>query len=780
MDFLAGLNPQQQEAVRHVEGPLLLLAGAGSGKTRVITHRIAHLIEAHHIPGFAVLAVTFTNKAADEMRQRVTDLLGNRTAGNAPVLSTFHSFCVRLLRRDGASLAEIRPGFTRQFTIYDDDDQLALMKSIYKQIGLDEKFMQYRAALSRISHAKSHNETPQDWYRAATDPMLTRLAKVYELYEDRLQQANALDFDDLLLECVRLLRHDDALRQLYNRRYEFVMIDEYQDTNRTQYELMRLLTEVRQNVCVVGDEDQSIYGWRGADIRNILDFERDYPDAVVIRLEQNYRSTKNILEAASAVVANNKERKGKWLWTDSGAGAKIGYYEAHDGENEALFIADTIEKLLAKNPLERAAVLYRTNFQSRQIEEALRRYGRKYLVVGGFSFYQRAEVKDLLAYLKVLLSPQDSVSLLRIINTPARGIGKGTIEQMEQYALERGMSLWNALPKMLEERAFPTRAESAVKSFLKLMDELREAVAAKPAHETLREILQRTGYAAMLKSDVSPESESRLSNLEELVNAAAEATERGETASDFLDHAALVSDADAVDEHAAVSLLTVHNAKGLEFTNVFLAGLEEGIFPHSRSLASEAAMEEERRLCYVGMTRSQKRLYLTWARRRRRFGGGQFEPCLPSRFLNEVPPSLREKLSSYSEPHVDEVDLFAEQDDVRASVKRNLYTGRTYNSVENIAQFFSERGMSPPSGFTRRAEPPQAPAPPRTPPPSPPRPVGKSGKFGAGATVHHPKYGRGTVLRREGEGEDAKLTISFPGYGLKKIIEKYAGMRVEK
>ncbi len=828
MDFLAGLNPQQREAVQHVEGPLLLLAGAGSGKTRVITHRIAHLIETHHTPGPAVLAVTFTNKAADEMRQRVNSLLTNTTTGSTPIVSTFHSFCVRMLRRDGESLAEIRPGFTRRFTIYDDDDQVALLRSIYKQLGLDEKFMQYRASLSRISHAKSHQETPQDWFKAATDPKLTRLAKVYELYEERLRQANALDFDDLLLESVRLLRHDDAFRQLCNRRHEFVMIDEYQDTNRSQYELMRLLTEARHNVCVVGDEDQSIYGWRGADIRNILDFERDYADAAVIRLEQNYRSTKNILEAASAVVANNKERKGKWLWTNSDAGGKIGYYEAPDGENEALFIADTIEKILAKNPLERVAVLYRTNFQSRQIEEALRRYGRKYLVVGGFSFYQRAEVKDLLSYLKVLLSPQDSVNLLRIINTPARGIGKGTIEQMEQYALEHGMSLWNALPKMLEEKIFPTRAESALKSFLKLIGDLRDASETKPIHETLREILEKTGYEAMLKSDLSPESESRLANLEELVNAAAEASERGESASDFLDHAALVADADSVDAQAAVSLLTIHNAKGLEFPNVFLAGLEEGIFPHSRSLNSEASMEEERRLCYVGMTRAEKRLYVTWARYRRKYGGSQPEVCLPSRFLNEVPAGLRERLSPYKEPYTEEVDLFAEQHDVRESAKRNLFTGRTYNSVDNIAQFFAERGMPPPSGFSRppaaapptsaspggaiqrasepkagngapiAARPSGAPQPssrstPQTAHSVPqPQPVSRPGVaqrstgargatgFRTGAVIQHPKYGRGTILRREGDGEDAKLTISFPGYGLKKIVEKFAGIKIDE
>ena len=790
MDFLAGLNTQQREAVAHVEGPLLLLAGAGSGKTRVITHRITHLIETHRIPGPAILAVTFTNKAAEEMRERVNRLLSDAVAARTPVVATFHSFCVRLLRRDGASLGEIREGFTRRFTIYDDDDQLALLKSIYKQLGLDDKFMQYRAALSRISHGKSNKETPQDWYKAATDPKLTRLAKIYELYEERLRQTNALDFDDLLLESVRLLHHDDAIRALYNRQFEFVMIDEYQDTNRSQYELMRLLTEIRHNVCVVGDEDQSIYGWRGADIRNILDFEKDYPEAVVIRLEQNYRSTKNILEAASAVVANNKERKGKWLWTDSGEGAKIGFYEAPDGENEALFIADTIEKLLGRNPAERVAVLYRTNFQSRQIEEALRRYGRKYLVVGGFSFYQRAEVKDLLAYLKVLLSPHDSIGMLRIINTPARGIGKGTIDQLEQYALEHGVNLWNAIPKMLKERVFPARAESALRSFHSLIESLTETASQKPVHEALREVLEKTGYQAMLKNDQSPDSESRLSNLEELVNAAAEAAERGETAAEFLDHAALVSDADSADEQAAVSLLTIHNAKGLEFSNVFLAGMEEGLFPHSRSLTSEAAMEEERRLCYVGMTRAEKRLYLTWARYRRKFGGGFPEVCLPSRFLNEIPNSLREKLSRYQQLSHDEVDLFSEQHDVRESAKRNLYTGRTYNSVENIAQFFAERGMTPPSGFTRRPDPSKASASTTAPPPPPPAgrsapPTRRNGParpagFRSGATIQHPKYGRGTVLRREGDGEDAKLTISFPGHGLKKIVAKYAGITLDE
>src|SRR5271165_6812895 len=717
MDFLAGLNPPQRDAVAHIEGPLLLLAGAGSGKTRVITHRIAHLIEANHVPGPCVLAVTFTNKAADEMRQRVSSLLDNPSTARSPNVSTFHSFCVRLLRRDGESLSEIRQGFTRRFTIYDDDDQVALIKSIYKQLGLDDKFMPHRGTLSRISHGKSHHESPRDWYRAATDPKLTRLAAIYDRYEERLRQANALDFDDLLLESVRLLRHDDGLRELCNRRYEFVMIDEYQDTNRSQYELMRLLTERRKNVCVVGDEDQSIYGWRGADIRNILDFEHDYPNAAVIRLEQNYRSTKNILEAASAVVANNLERKGKWLWTDAEDGPKIAMYEALDGENEALFIADTIEKLLSANPAERAAVLYRTNFQSRQIEEALRRYGRPYLVVGGFSFYQRAEVKDILCYLKVLQSPNDSIALLRVINTPARGIGKTTIEQIEQYALEHGVSVWTAIGKMIEERAFPARAESALRGFHSLIEELAEELPRKEIHELLTDILDKTGYQKMLETDKDPEAESRLGNLSELVNAAAEAAERGEGLTEFLDHAALVADSDDLDMQSQVSLLTMHNAKGLEFPVVFIAGMEEGLFPHTRSFDSLAGMEEERRLCYVGMTRAEKQLYLSWAKFRRRFGGGSPERAIPSRFLKEVPRGLTENLREDDRFH--QVDLFAERHEVREVVKKNLYTGKTYNSIENINQFFAEKGLPTPSMAPQPQATPVAPRP-AAPPVRPP------------------------------------------------------------
>ncbi|HYZ83433.1 MAG TPA: UvrD-helicase domain-containing protein [Bryobacteraceae bacterium] len=816
MDLLKGLNPQQYEAASHVDGPLLILAGAGSGKTRVITNRIAHLIVDQRVPPWAILAVTFTNKAAEEMRTRISNILNKAGApGGAPNVSTFHSFCVRLLRRDGAKLADIRPGFTRQFNIYDDDDQLSVIKSIYKALGLDEKFMQYRAALSRISQAKNQKETPQDFYKASTDPKMSRLAVIYERYEERLRQSNALDFDDLLLESVRLLYHDNETRAAYNDRIRYLMIDEYQDTNRSQYELVRLLTQKHQNICVVGDEDQSIYGWRGADIRNILDFERDFPNAKVIRLEQNYRSTKNILEAASAVVANNKERKGKWLWTESEAGQKVSLYEGIDAENEALFIADTIEKELRANPSWRVAILYRTNFQSRQIEEALRRYGRKYVVIGGFSFYQRAEVKDLLAYLKAAAAPQDSISLLRIINTPARGIGKTTVDQLETYALNNNMTVWSAIKEMLEKREFAARTESSLSAFKRLIEELHEASQTRNVDEVVRLVLDRTGYQKMLEADQSPEAESRLGNIAELLNAAVEAAERGEKLEDFLDHAALVSDADNIDSEAKVSLLTMHNAKGLEFPLVFIAGMEEGLFPHSRSLNSVAQMEEERRLCYVAMTRAEKRLYLSWARSRRRYGGGQPEASIASRFLAEVPRPLLHSINGADD--VPQVDLLAERIEVRESARRNLYTGKTYNSLDNISQFFADRGMPPPRGISdaiaNRQQPPAAKTPPPPPaaktgipqpsqrvpprapqPPAPPssappaqRPLvgfvsskSPAAPMRAGSIVYHPKYGKGTVMKREGEGEDAKLTVNFQGYGLKKIIEKYANTKAQE
>ncbi len=794
MDFLSGLNPEQRRAVEHVEGPLLILAGAGSGKTRVVTHRIAHLIARHGVYGPSILAVTFTNKAAGEMRERVLRLLGGLPAQSGPVVSTFHSFCVRLLRRDGASLAQLRHGFTTAFQIYDDSDQLALLKQVYKKLGIDEKATPPRGILSRISHAKNQKLAPEDIYRVSAAPDAARLAVLYEHYQQALQAANALDFDDLLLEAVRLLRNDSQVRELWNRRIQFLMIDEYQDTNRPQYELMRLLSQAHSNVAVVGDEDQSIYGWRGADIRNILDFEKDFPSAAVIRLERNYRSTKTILEAASRVVEHNTARKGKTLWTDGPEGDPICYFEAEDGEQEALFIADTIRKILASDPQTHVAVLYRTNFQSRQIEEALRRYALPYKVVGGLSFYQRAEIKDALAYLHLALNPRDNISLLRILNVPARGIGKTTVEHLEAAAMRGGVSLWEAIGEAVENHALGARAEAALSAFHRMMQELIDAASRLPPQELLALVLDRTGYKRMLEAEGTPEAESRLGNLEELISAAADAAERGERLQEFLDTTALRSDADDVDTAAQISLLTMHNAKGLEFPVVFIAGMEEGLFPHSRSVDSESMLEEERRLCYVAMTRAMRHLYLTSARWRRKYGGAPMDSCQPSRFLNEIPARLLEPLH---EPRgvPGALDLFGERAAVREAARRHTFTGKTYNSIDHIQQFFAQRGMNGPATGAA-AQPAAAPnaAPPRAPhaarpsaaqpaPPQPPKPAAPPQKqaprrsLRPGASVVHPKYGRGTILRKEGEGDDAKLTVSFPGYGLKKLVARYAGLQ---
>jgi ATP-dependent DNA helicase UvrD/PcrA len=780
MDFLKGLNAQQREAVGHTEGPLLILAGAGSGKTRVITHRIAHIITSRHVPPSALLAVTFTNKAANEMRERVAALLADVHLDSTPNVSTFHSFCVRLLRRDGDPLGRIRPGFTRRFSIYDDEDQLGVIKAVYRALGVDEKdFLPTRTVLSRISHAKNRKETPQDLYKAAVNSETEKVASVFEEYEKALRSANALDFDDLLLEAVRLLQHDEATRDTWNRRLSYVMVDEYQDTNRTQYELIRLLSQSHNNVCVVGDEDQSIYSWRGADIKNILDFERDFPKARTIRLEQNYRSTKNILAAAGAVVENNKARKGKKLWTESEAGLPLGLYAGFDDQNEALFIADAIERHLNATPEDSVAVLYRTNSQSRQIEEALRRYGRKYNVVGGFSFYQRAEIKDTVAYLKLAASNTDSVSLLRVINTPARGIGRTTVEQIEKYAREHGLSLWEAIGRIIDDQALSTRSQSSLVTFRSLIQELSLVASTSSLPDLLRFILDRTGYRRVLEQEKTPEADTRLENLDELLNAAAEAAERGESIADFLDHAALVAEADAFDSAAPVTLMTLHNAKGLEFPVVVLAGMEHGLFPHSRSMNSEEALEEERRLCYVGMTRARKRLILTWARYRRRFGGGEQERSAPSGFLAEVPQHLIVNLGPQDEPG--EIDLTAERYDARQSAKRGTYTGKTYNSLDNINQFFGERGMpfNSPKPSPQKSPPQPLPRPGQGMPLTKPLPQVMPPRKGAraGMTVEHPKYGTGTVVRREGDGEDAKITVNFPRFGLKKLVEKYAGLK---
>ncbi len=980
------MNPQQAEGVLAVDGPVLLLAGAGSGKTRVITHRIAYLIEERGVAPDAILAVTFTNKAAKEMAERVEKLIGASTLAK-PLLSTFHSFCVHMLRRDIEALRKPgeEGGLTRTFAIYDESDQQQVVKATMRRMGLDDKQLTPRTVLSKISWAKNHMLDPQEFYLQSADPTSERVAHIFEAYRKELRKNNALDFDDLLLEAVHLLKASGETRERYNRRYRYLLIDEYQDTNRPQYELMKLLAGPENNVCVVGDEDQSIYSWRGADIRNILEFEKDFPGVRTIRLEQNYRSTQVILEAAGAVVARNAQRKGKDLWTSREGGAKIGYYEAPDGENEALFIADYINKYLrqAGETVEqpRAAVLYRTNSQSRLIEEALRRYGISYTMVGGFSFYERAEIKDVLSYLKLVQNPHDSIALQRVVNTPARGIGRTTLDTLERLAIETGTSTYTAIGHALKERLLPSRALIALDGFRRMIEDARallapdfaaklsedlaaatnadatialskgqtaetrddqstdldrtlhasddtsfafgdatqgmlalgeeaeadagfdpasfgglddgledstaqgeadaafdpasfapetapaidaaafnpfaDATASKrsaagkrvqppekagaadaarqqredetaaafrkpgdPATlpELIRFINDRSGYIRVLEEEGTPESFSRIENLKELANAAQDAQERGETLADFLDHAALVSDTDKINPDARVTLMTLHAAKGLEFPVVLLTGMEENLFPHSRTLNDPAQMEEERRLCYVGMTRAMDALVLTRARYRRRYGNDMPEASIPSRFLEEVPGHLIEDVSGgaaeqtrvsgwgsygaasgyggnsrYGGSRRNEGDgerhySYEDEDQsyrpaagagsrpaagtgLRAtSGSRLAINGASRvsaptsgkagtapaNSLDNIAQFFGARGGT---GGRPRLE--IEPA------------TGATG-FRNGQRVRHPKYGEGQVVRREGDGEEAKLTVSFHQHGVKKLVEKFA------
>ncbi len=990
------MNPQQQEGITSVDGPVLLLAGAGSGKTRVITHRIAYLIEQRGVAPDAILAVTFTNKAAKEMEERVSKILGQTTLAK-PTLATFHSFCVRVLRRDIEALRVNGKGLTRSFAIYDETDQQAVVKSALKRLGVDDKQLKPRVALGRISWAKNHMIDPQEYFLASTNPMEEKIAHIFKIYREELFKANALDFDDLLLETVRLLKSSGEVRERYNRKYRYLLIDEYQDTNRPQYELMKLLGS-HGNVCVVGDEDQSIYSWRGADIKNILDFEKDFPNARTVRLEQNYRSTQVILEGASAVVAQNTQRKGKNLWTSREGGSLIGLYEAPDGESEAIFIADRVNTYIKKagetEDLPRCAVLYRTNSQSRLVEEALRRYGIQYHMVGGFSFYDRAEVKDLLSYLKLVQNPHDSIALQRVVNSPPRGIGKTTMDTLERMALGTGLSTWDAISRAIQDKLLPARALTALANFRKLIEDARAMVqldgiglaeklsedvgsseerdnvvafqgsaaeeefgdgidsfaadvdtsvasaandddtfdfgfgfaeeapapatvkandansdfdtsfnfgfdfgpseeistlapenavvndaevdaaagfnpfapvplkqsaadrireqnnarldrivaaqggdhdAANEADErafrkpgdpaTLPELIKflndRSGYIRALEEEGTPEAFSRIENLKELANAAQDATSRGESLAEFLDHAALVSDADQYSAEARVTLMTLHAAKGLEFPLVFLAGMEEGLFPHSRTLTDPTQMEEERRLCYVGMTRAMDTLVMSRARYRRRYGSDSPESSVASRFLEEIPSKLVEDLgspgfggqrdeyggyrsgfsgSAYATPYPQRRKFTAGEDEggerhysyEDESQEPGGNGARQYASQrfggarpgpagaggDRTAAFFGKGGNSS-SGFGKGAVgggsgyqlgDKRYPGRPKMDIPSP---VGRTG-LGKNTRVRHPKYGEGMIVGREGDGDDAKITVSFTGHGVKKLVEKFA------
>src|SRR6266480_4093462 len=731
--LLDKLNPEQRLAVETTEGPVLILAGAGTGKTRAITYRMANLI-ANGVPAEAILAVTFTNKAAEEMRNRVSDLLLRAGVPPAqPWLSTFHSLCARLLRREAAAA-----GLPRDFAIYDDDDQLSAVKLAMTKLQIEDDNLTPRNVLSRISYAKNHGQTAEQLRAEAFNQDGHRTADIFGAYEKLLHDSKALDFDDLLLRSVRLLRESTATGHKWQARFQYIHVDEYQDTNRVQYELMGLLTGPKQNVCVVGDEDQSIYRWRGADVSILLSFSRDFPAARIVKLERNYRSTQNILDAAGAVVANNPERLGKSLSAEKGPGSNLKYLEARDAQAEAEFVAGELERILNDDSDQTCAVEYRTNSQSRAFEEVFRRRGLRYKLVGGFSFYNRAEVKDALAYVRLAMHPEDDISLLRVLNVPPRGIGKTTVDALREVARNDGTPLWSAVA--------PLRA------FLELVRKLAEALSTKEPAEFLRVVLEESGYMDMLKDRNTPEDVARKENLEELTRAVAESMESGETFGGFLDAASLVSDADQYDGKPGVTLITLHSTKGLEFDHVFLTGMEEGICPHSRSINEDKGIEEERRLVYVGMTRARKSLTLTRAVYRRVFGNEQqLRASQPSRFVSEIPGELVETARG----------SLAEIGEKRRYEPDPEYS---YSPEEFLRR-------------VRREQKPAAPARRATGAPSLGRAAAKRGGAAdpmLGRRVRHPSYGVGTIVAVEGDDEDRRVSVSFPGRGTKKFIERYA------
>jgi len=753
INFLEQLNPEQRLAAETTEGPMLILAGAGTGKTRAITYRMANLI-AKGVPAEAILAVTFTNKAAEEMQKRLADLLlRSGVPPERPWISTFHSLCARLLRREA-----VHAGLPKDFAIYDDDDQQAAVKLVMGNLRIEDDALTPRNVLSRISYAKNQAQTPEQMRAEAFGPDTRKVADVYAGYQVLLKQSNAVDFDDLLLRTAGVLRESAVVRQKWQARFHYLHVDEYQDTNRVQYELLRLLTNENKNVCVVGDEDQSIYRWRGADVSILLSFSRDFAAAKVVRLESNYRSTQTILDAAAAVVGHNPDRLGKNLRAEKSAGTNLGYFEARDAQAEAEFVAGELERILTEDPDQTCAVEYRTNFQSRSFEEVFRRRGLRYKLVGGFSFYNRAEVKDALAYVRVILHPEDDVSLLRVLNVPPRGIGKTTVDALREIAQRENSPFWDAMESLMTSPA-SSRAVAPLRGFRDLIVRLQEAYAAKEPADFLRYELEETGYMTMLKDRNTPEDVARIENLEELVRALAESIEAGESFTDFLDAAALVSDADSYEGKPGVTLITLHSTKGLEFDHVFLTGMEDGICPHSRSINEEKGIQEERRLVYVGMTRAKTTLTLTRAVYRRVFGNEQqMRASSPSRFLSEIPSELVETARG----------SMAEMGETRRYEPDPEYS---YSADEFLRR---ARGVkSPPVQSTQRRAAASI-------NPSFSRSALKRGAKAdplLGTKVRHPEYGVGTVVGVEGEQEDRRLSVSFPGRGTKKFVERYANLQ---
>ncbi len=725
MEYLESLNPQQRQAVEHTQGPLLVVAGAGSGKTRVLTYRIAHMIHSHHIEPYRILAVTFTNKAAQEMKERVRAIVGPQA--DEVWVSTFHSSCVQILRREAHHL-----GYQRNFLIFDSSDQKVVMRDCLKELNLDPKKFEPRAIMAGISGAKNELLSPEAFDAQAADFWQNTVARVYKKYQAKLAENNAMDFDDLIINTVALWQQFPDILRKYQERFQYVLVDEYQDTNHAQYVLVNLLAQGHRNLCVVGDEDQSIYGFRGADIRNILDFEEDYPEAVVVKLEENYRSSQTILEAANTLIANNTQRKEKALWTQSDQGPNLAFFQGRDEREEAAYVADVIAADVKERQrsLTDFTILYRTHAQSRNFEDAFMRRGIAYRIVSGLRFYERKEIKDFMAYLRLLHNPMDNYSFRRIVNVPRRGIGDVTVAKVEEFALSQGLSLYEALEALDNVPGLAARFRKGLGEFFTMMEDLRAEAASTDLTTLAEMVLQRTGYEKALTDEKTLEAETRWENVKEFLSVTRqfEKEHPGSELGDFLEHVALISDADAYEPGAAVvSMMTFHAAKGLEFPVVFMVGLEDGIFPHSRSLYEPEQMEEERRLAYVGITRAQEELYLTCAQMRTIFGQQGYNPV--SQFVDEIPAEL-----------VDDRTLLGMPSQVGVHASSN---GRV-----------SAQGC--------QASAAQAPS------------AGTVGEWKVGDKIRHPKWGDGMIVSTQGDKSGLILSLSFPDQGIKKVMADLA------
>lgn len=739
VDCTYGLNPQQAEAVINTEGPMLIMAGAGSGKTKVLTCRVANLLQKGVRP-YRILAITFTNKAAAEMRERVNNMSG--PAAKDVWLFTFHAFCARFLRMEIDKL----PGYSGNFAIYDTADSQNLIKQILKEMNLDDKRFQPSGILSRISNAKNALQDAAAFARQAGDFYEQKVADIYSRYEQKLQLNNALDFDDLLMLSIKLLQENKEVREKYQDRFDYLLVDEYQDTNHAQYLLTKFLAAKYRNICVVGDADQSIYGWRGADIQNILDFEKDYPDAKVIKLEQNYRSTQIILDAANAVIENNTGRKPKNLWTENKSGADIIYFQAVDERDEARFVIEQLQNLqrTENKKLGDMAILYRTNTQSRIFEEMLIKSGISYNMVGGIKFYERKEIKDIIAYLRVIFNPADSLSLLRIINVPKRGIGDASLAKIQAYAAANNVSLFEAVSNAAAIDGLSSRFVSKLDDLAGIIFELMNLANEAPVEDLIDRVLRDTGYLEELENERTPQAQSRIDNLHELISVAQEfaASEEENNLENFLAHVALVSDIDDTElGEDAITLMTLHSSKGLEFPIVFLVGMEEGLFPHARTLMDETEIEEERRLCYVGITRAKEKLFLSSTKMRTIYGNTVTYP--PSRFLQEIPARLVK------------------------TIKRQ----ERFSALENFKQVsekYSARPQKPASTFNPHSFMPQKPA----------AAAGGTGtRFNTGDRVSHSKWGEGMVVSVKDSPDGQEVKVAFAGAGVRSLLTKYAVLK---